>query len=231
MDDRVGDILAQRAKLENGAGAAIFFSILFHATLTAIAAWSAWHHAPTQSASVMNIRFAKPQPVPEITPAAVPVPEPVVTAPEPKPIVKPKVVEKKTAPPSPFGKSKNKPAEELPPAARRPPPATPAVEVPVGGSGVTALEGGDFPYTIYIDRMKTLIGTHWLRPQVGDNTEAVVYFAIDRDGSIRDARVESASGNGLYDRAALRAILESSPLPPLPFGYNGTYLGVHLKFR
>jgi len=58
-----------------------------------------------------------------------------------------------------------------------------------------------------------------------------VYFAIDRDGSIRDARVESASGNGLYDRAALRAILESSPLPPLPFGYNGTYLGVHLKFR
>jgi TonB family protein len=230
MDDRVGDILAQRAKLENGAGAAIFFSIFFHATLTAIAAWSAWHHAPTQSASVMNIRFAKPQPVPEMTPAPVPVPEPIVKAPEPKPIVKPKAIEK-TAPPSPFGKSNKKPADEPPPATRHPPPPAPAVEVPVGGSGVTALEGGDFPYTIYIDRMKTLIGSHWLRPQVGDNTEAIVYFAIDRDGSIRDAHVETASGNGLYDRAALRAILESSPLPPLPFGYNGTYLGVHLKFR
>jgi len=227
MDDRVGDILAQRAKLENGAGAAIFFSVLFHATLTAIAGWSAWHLAPTESTSVMNIRFAKQQPVAEMTPAPVPVP-----VPEPKPIEKPKVVEKKTAPPSPFGKSKNKPAEEPPPATRHPPPAAPAVaEVPVGGSGVTALEGGDFPYTIYIDRMKTLIGSHWLRPQVGDNTEAIVYFAIDRDGSIRDARVETASGNGLYDRAALRAILESSPLPPLPFGYSGTYLGVHLKFR
>jgi hypothetical protein len=44
-------------------------------------------------------------------------------------------------------------------------------------------------------------------------------------------RSEIASGSGLYDRAALRAVLESSPLPPLPFGYNGTYLGVHLKFR
>ncbi len=221
MDDRVGDILAQRAKLENGAGAAVFFSVLFHAMLTAIAGWAAWHHVPTEATSVMNIRFAKAQPVPEMTPAPAPVAEPVVKA---QPI-------EKTAPPSPFGKSKKKPAEEPPPATRHPPPAAPAVEVPVGGSGVTALEGGDFPYTIYIDRMKTLIGSHWLRPQVGDNTEAIVYFAIDRDGSIRDAHVENASGNGLYDRAALRAILESSPLPPLPFGYNGTYLGVHLKFR
>ena len=25
--------------------------------------------------------------------------------------------------------------------------------------------------------------------------------------------------------------LEASPLPPLPLGYIGTYLGVHLKFR
>src|SRR5437867_5215655 len=106
MDDRVGDILAQRSKLENGAGAAIFFSILFHATLTAIAAWSAWHHAPTQPASVMNIRFAKPQPVPEITPAPVPVAEPQPTL-SPKVVEKPKAIEK-TAPPSPFGKSKKK---------------------------------------------------------------------------------------------------------------------------
>ncbi|PYQ53934.1 MAG: hypothetical protein DMF59_00450 [Acidobacteria bacterium] len=49
--------------------------------------------------------------------------------------------------------------------------------------------------------------------------------------TIRDAKVEDVSGNGLYDRAALRAVLEASPLPPLPFGYSGTYLGVHLKFR
>src|SRR6266540_4150599 len=67
MDDRVGDILARRARLENGAGAAIFFSLLFHAMLTAIAGWSAWHHGTTQSTSVMTIRFAQPQPVAEMT--------------------------------------------------------------------------------------------------------------------------------------------------------------------
>jgi TonB family protein len=229
MDDRVGDILAQRAKLENGALAAVFFSLLFHATLSGMAVWSAWHLAPAaQQTSVMNIRFAKPA-APEITPAAQPAPVESVKPARPTPIEKPKRVEK-TAPPSPFGKSKRKPAE-VPPPPSNPATRQPIVEVPVGGAGVTALEGGDFPYSIYIERMKALIGSHWFRPQVGDNAAAIVYFAIDRDGTIRDAKVENASGNGLYDRAALRAVIESSPLPPLPFGYSGTFLGVHLKFR
>ena len=95
---------------------------------------------------------------------------------------------------------------------------------------MTGIEG-DFPYTIYIDRMKTLIGQRWLRPQVSGGIVATVSFVIDRDGTIRDAKNEIPSGNGTFDRAALRAVLEASPLPPLPFGYNGTYLGVHLKFR
>ncbi|MDQ6801010.1 MAG: TonB family protein [Acidobacteriota bacterium] len=230
MDDRVGEILAQRAKLESGAGVAIFFSILLHATLTALAGWSAWHHSSTETPSVMTIRFAQPAPVAEITPAAQPAPitEPVAQ-PAPKPIEKPRP-SKKTAPPSPFGKSPKKAAEPIAQPVAAPVPA-PAVDVPVGGSGVTQLEGGDFPYSIYIERMKTLIGTHWFRPQVAENAAAIVYFVIDRDGTIRDAKVESGSSNGLYDRAALRAVLEASPLPPLPFGYSGNYLGVHLKFR
>ena len=95
---------------------------------------------------------------------------------------------------------------------------------------MTGIEG-DFPYTIYIDRMKTLIGQRWLRPQTGSGIVATVSFVIDRDGAIRDAKNEILSGNGTFDRAALRAVLEASPLPPLPFGYNGTYLGVHLTFR
>lgn len=78
--------------------------------------------------------------------------------------------------------------------------------------------------------MRTLIGTHWFRPQGGSGT-TTVYFVVDRDGTLRDARNEVSSGNAAFDRAALRAILESSPLPPLPFGYNGTFLGVHLTFR
>ena len=238
MDDRVGDILAQRAKLESGAGAAIFLSVLFHATLTAIAGWSAFHHASTTTTPVMMIRFAQPTPV--VTPAALaaPAPQPIATPqPQPKVIEQPKPVDKKKfAPPSPYGKSTKKAAEvPPPPATRYPPPAAPAAapaaqEVPVGGSGVAALDT-DFPYPLYIEQMKRLIGSHWARAAANDQTSATIHFVVDRDGTIRDANTELPSGNGSYDRAALRAVLESSPLPPLPFAYNGTYLGVHLKFR
>src|SRR2546423_2649178 len=178
MDDRVGDILAPRARLENGAGVAIFLSVLFHATLTAIAGGAAWHHASTQATPVMMIRFAQAQPAPEMTSVAPPPP-----AAPPKPIEQPKAVDKKkTAPPSPFGRSTKKAAEPPPPPAtpRPTPVAAPvkAPEVPLGGSGVTALEGGDFQYPLYIEQMKRLIGAHWTRPAATDQTTSTIYFVI-----------------------------------------------------
>src|SRR5256885_4102844 len=106
----------------------------------------------------------------------------------------------------------------------------PAINAPIGTAGVTSIEG-DFPYTIYIQNMNRLIGQHWTRPEVKPGTFAIVSFAIDRDGTIRDVKVETPSGNPLYDRSAQRALLETSPLPPLPFAYSGTFLGVHLTFK
>ena len=40
-----------------------------------------------------------------------------------------------------------------------------------------------------------------------------------------------ASGYEFFDRSALRAILISDPLPPLPVGYTGSDLGVHFGFE
>jgi len=230
MDDRVGDILAQRAGIENGLAIAVFVSLVFHGILSALAAWSAWHHVVQQAPTVMMIQFAKPAPAVEMTPAA-----PAVTA-APAPPPAPRVIEKtkpqpKAVPMSPFGKSTKKGREEPPRPTPIPLPAAPAQEVPVGGAGVTALEGGEFPYTFYIEQMKRLIGAHWFRPQVSGDTSTLVYFVIERDGSVRDAKIEVASGNGVFDRSALAAVINASPLPPLPFAYSGTYLGVHLKFR
>jgi TonB family protein len=84
---------------------------------------------------------------------------------------------------------------------------------------------------MYLTNMNRLIGTHWFRPQISGDLTTRISFTINRDGSIADAKIEQSSGNGTADRAALRAVLETSPLPPLPFGYNGTYLGVHLIFK
>src|SRR5258706_43280 len=244
MDDRVGDLLAERARLGGGAGPGIAVSLLLHGSIAAAVVYAAMHATAPQEMSTLKIQFANPATVSVPTPIAPTAPPPLppkkLTIPEPaaeppKPVVK---SEPKTVPLSSFGKSTKK-GSETPPAPH-PQPPTPqiaakpgvvgGVDIPIGAAGVTGIEG-DFPYTIYIDRMKTLIGQRWLRPQAGNGVTATVSFVIDRDGTIRDAKNEIPSGNGTFDRAALRAVLEASPLPPLPFGYNGTYLGVHLTFR
>lgn len=252
MDDRVGDLLAERAALDTGAAGGIILSILLHAAITGIAVYAALHHPPVQEVQMLSIKLAPMTPAnaapttvaAPAAPAPAPVtpkitePKPKVETPKPAPVaVKPS---KNTAPTSPFGKSTKKGADIIPP----PPPVTTAPkatgiglgaatavgDVPVGSAGVTGIEG-DFPYGPYIENMKRLIGTHWFRPQVVPGTATTVYYEIERDGTVRNAKVETASGNGIADRAALRAVLEASPLPPLPFGYSGTYLGVHLTFK
>jgi protein TonB len=248
MQDPVADVLGERAALEGGKTAGILFSFLLHGALAAAVYYAATHtHAP-QVVSVLNIRFSQAKqtvsgPALSAT-AAAPAPKvvkpaaPRIESPAPQPPKKAaakKPVEKGTVPYSLFGKSSKK-GSESPETRALKPPVTGSAQMGTGigtaepGVQTAALEGGDFPYTMYLERMKTKIGSNWFRPQSGDAV-VVVYFAIERDGTIRDAKVETSSGNGMADRAALRAVLESSPLPPLPFGYNGTYLGVHLTFR
>jgi periplasmic protein TonB len=230
MHDAVGEVLTQRKALDRGAGAGIALSLVLHGAITAAAVFAALRHPAEQSVEVIQIKLARPEdrlkPVPT-EPVPAPVPQP-----KPQPVAKPVAA-------SPFGKSTKK-ATPVPPAAKpttdnRQPPATgnsqlaTPNDIPVGGTG--AVVEGDFPYSIYIERMKTLVGQHWFRPQAAPGVATTVKFVIDRDGTIRDSALETGSGNGTFDRAALRAIIESSPLPPLPFGYSGTYLSVHLTFK
>jgi TonB family protein len=244
MRDRVAEVLAERATLDNGAAAGLALSVALHAGITAAVIYLALHHPPPEMANVLTIKFATPEmtaPVVSTPPGKAAAAPPKTTTPVamPQPVIAPpKPATKNTAPPDAFGRSTKKPAEAVPapPAAQQPsnPATTPGVanvnDITAGSSGVTGLEGGDFPYTIYIDRMKTLIGTHWFRPQ-GATAAATVHFIINRDGTIRDVTLETPSGNGTFDRAVQRAVIETSPLPPLPFAYSGTYLGVHLTFR
>src|SRR5579859_507023 len=221
MDDPVADILTQRASMESGVAAAVVLSLIAHGALSALAIWAAWHHTTAQTPAVMMIKFAKaPQiaPVedsrPRLSPPAAQ-PAKKIEAPVAKPVAKPVAA-------SPYGKSLKK---ATPPAPVVAPVTTTAQtstqpQIAVGGTGVAGLEGGDFPYTLYIDRMKNLIGSRWLRPQVAAGAEATVYFVIERDGTIRDVKLETPSASTAFNLGAQRAVLESSPLPPLPFGYS-----------
>src|SRR5688572_16611325 len=164
MQDRVADVLAQRAALDRGAGVGVALSVLLHGGLAALVIYTALHAPAPQRARMVNIQFAK---MPAMTKAAARAPvanpaatpkiaeaKPVIAEPKPPADTPPPKPVKNTVPLSPFGQSTKKgsetPAlEPSPPAASRLPPTTP--DVPVGGSGVTGLEGGDFPYSLYLE--------------------------------------------------------------------------------
>lgn len=189
---------------------------------------------------------APPAPAETRVPMTRPAPPPPVPA-----VVPPK---KASAGETLFGRSQQPaapsaaPTTVQPPAQTKTPPApvtkAPPVSSPsegaaggpigvpgVGQAGILSLEGGPFPFNDYLERMIGLVGRRWQRPAIGSEPSATVYFIIERNGRIREAQIEESSGIGAFDRAALRAVLESSPLPPLPNNYGGNWLGVHLAFH
>ena len=246
MRDRVADVLTQRAALDRGAGTGVIVAVVLHAALAGAMVYSATHAVPPTPAKMVSITFANmpaiqapkaPKRRAEARPTLPKIEEPKPVIEEPKPVVEkpaPKKPEKNTVPTSPFGQSTKKGSETPPPApatSNQQPATSTAPEVAIGGSGVTGLEGGDFPYSLYIQGMHRKIGSNWFRPQVAGGPTVIIYFRILRDGRITDATVETPSGIPTFDRAALSAVRSASPLNPLPFAYSGNYLGVHLTFR
>ncbi|HVR40804.1 MAG TPA: TonB family protein [Thermoanaerobaculia bacterium] len=246
MHDAVADVLAERAALGTGRAVAVTLSVVMHGGISALAIWSALHHAPVQTVSVLNIRLAAPKQMSQpITPRSVTKPAPPkpprIEEPKPEPI-KPAPVTatappiKNTAPPSPFGRSTKKPSDTPAPpptpTSTQPAVTSTAPPIPVGGTGITAFEGGEFPYPLYVEGMLRKIGNYWwIRPTAAPGITAVIYFRIARDGTISDAKVIASSGNSTFDRAALSAVRSASPLNTLPFGYSEKYLGVQQTFR
>ncbi|HEY0783440.1 MAG TPA: energy transducer TonB [Thermoanaerobaculia bacterium] len=98
------------------------------------------------------------------------------------------------------------------------------------GSQVTGLDP-DFTYGYYIDQLLSRIDSNWVRPPADNRVHAVVSFHIQRDGSLTGLEVRESSGNNAFDLAALRAVQNAAPFPPLPRAYVPSSLGVNLIVR
>lgn len=103
--------------------------------------------------------------------------------------------------------------------------------ISVGGTMVEGLDAPYFPFNYYLNQVLSFISSNWYKPPSPEGTFCTVYFIISKSGRIIDAKVEASSGNGAFDRAALRAVLASNPLPPLPYDFYEEKLGIHLKFQ
>ena len=169
--------------------------------------------------------------------ASLPAPPPAPKAREQKmPEVTPTEEEGvKIAPPKKEKEKEKKPPDKEEPIAD-PNPALPYTAVGTAGlRGAVAVDATDFEFTYYLMLVRNRIAQSWSPPAGlatgGRPVHAVIQFRIARGGAVSGARLESGSGVEFFDRSALRAVLISDPLPPLPLGFPGSDLGVHFGFE
>ena len=98
------------------------------------------------------------------------------------------------------------------------------------GSGSSLEITGDFCCPEYLATMVTRIRSVWNQDQ-GARGTSLIRFTINRDGSITNATIFKPSGTVTLDTAALRAVLATRTLPPLPDAFPNPTLPVHLNFE
>ena len=97
------------------------------------------------------------------------------------------------------------------------------------GSG-SSLDVADFCCPEYIATMVVRVRQAWQQNQ-GATGQTLVKFTIQRDGKLTDAEIEKPSGTAILDLAAMRAVLSTRALPPLPDAFPNPTLTVHLNFQ
>jgi TonB family protein len=102
--------------------------------------------------------------------------------------------------------------------------------------GFTGSGGGDFgsQFSWYVDAVRSRVSSNWLQstvdPSVRFAPRAVVTFDILRNGTVTNVQVLQSSGNASVDTSAVRAIVGSNPVNPLPPAYSGSKVSVEFWF-
>jgi len=158
----------------------------------------------------------------------------------PVPAKPPKASSKPAAEPPPRHPLPGKKAvHEAPPETEQAPAQPPlpgaAGQVASSSAGIAlgVASGGaeeSFPFAYYLNRVLGLIESNWFRPPAPTDTRCRIRCVIDRAGRLVEAGLEQESASAAFDRAALRAVYAAAPLPPLPQGFGGTTLTLHLEF-
>ncbi|MEO0263096.1 MAG: energy transducer TonB [candidate division WOR-3 bacterium] len=90
----------------------------------------------------------------------------------------------------------------------------------------------NIPYSYYFGVLLQKISENWNYTHINKDTlKATIYFVILKDGMLQDIRIEKTSGDLIFDQSALRAVILTKRVPPLPEEMNMEFLKVYLEFE
>lgn len=190
-----------------------------------------WMTTPVELVSVPQEK-AKPETTTVSQPPVVKkeiVTKPKKSVPPPKKEVKKKIKEQVVVKAEP--KKTEQPAPAPEPVKEEKVVSTPATPA---ASTVITPEQKDFPFLYYLNIIQNKVSKNWVLTQTAENNieqKVIIYFKITKNGKVTDVSIEKSSGISFLDQSAFRAVLLSEPFPPLPYEYDGDYLGVHFGFQ
>jgi len=99
-----------------------------------------------------------------------------------------------------------------------------------GGSIQT--DFADFPYPWYITQVRNSLWIEWekRRPE-GSLLSALISFAIERNGKIKNVKIERSSKDETFDYRAKSAVLAAAPFNALPMYYEKDLLTISVEFK
>jgi outer membrane biosynthesis protein TonB len=222
---------------------AVFYSFFLHAAVVVVVLVLQFLLIPKAVfLPSYQVKLVGPPKESASTPAAVPAP-PKKAMPEtakPSPNLKKAVVAvKKEAPkkdsmpdltrqkktPAPVEQAKsNEATPQKPPASPSAPIEEPATTGKKSEGVVVSSSSDDSKLAPYFSALTNRIQMNWNPPQGVKGVKAKVTFRVIRSGRVfGDATIILSSGNTYFDLAARRAILSSSPFPPVPDDFYKEY--------
>lgn len=97
--------------------------------------------------------------------------------------------------------------------------------------GSLNVDNPSFNFPTYFTGAFIKIERNWTNPvRANKELSCKVHFFILRTGTIMDPTLAKSSGVEAYDRACMRALQSSNPLPPLPSEFQDDIIGITLEF-
>lgn len=99
------------------------------------------------------------------------------------------------------------------------------------GIGFGSGEGGGFGFGSYVRIIRERIWREWTQSAVfGSKYSCIIALTVMKDGEVNNITLEKSSGDGFYDNVALRAVRNSTPLPPLPASFTNSSQRFRINF-
>ncbi|MDA2915505.1 TonB family protein [Nitrospinae bacterium AH_259_B05_G02_I21] len=130
---------------------------------------------------------------------------------------------------------KKRALDAAPAPKERPVPKKTLMAKSSAGGTALSVDAASFPFTYYLRAVERKVSANWdpvaHGVPAGETRTVILAFRILRDGTVEQPVIERSSGLSYLDQSALRAVIHSAPLPPLPETFPDDSLGIHFGFH